>query len=136
MVQIAEESWESIPPTAFDWIHATRVMTHVLKNSENAVQGLANKEIVVSASYDGPSESVIVLSTDNGVGMTADEQSRAFYEGYTRKVGDERGSGLGLAFCRNVMIQGGGEIRIAQSQPDLGTTMEIRFPRAMETRDL
>jgi signal transduction histidine kinase len=71
-------------------------------------------------------EEVEILVSDNGRGMTREEQARVFEPGYSTK---RRGWGLGLALARRVVEEyHAGRIRIRHSAPGEGTTMVIRFP--------
>ena len=74
----------------------------------------------------GETEEVEIQITDNGRGMSPQEQRRAFEPGYTTK---RRGWGLGLALSRRVVEEyHAGRISIRHSAPGQGTTMVIRFP--------
>ena len=69
---------------------------------------------------------VEVTVTDNGHGMSAAEQRRAFEPGYTTK---RRGWGLGLALARRVVEEyHGGQLFIRTSVPGQGTTIVASFP--------
>jgi NtrC-family two-component system sensor histidine kinase KinB len=71
---------------------------------------------------------VEIAVTDNGRGMNARDQRRAFEPGYTTK---RRGWGLGLPLARRVIEDShGGRIWVRSSTPGLGTTMAIRLPVA------
>lgn len=74
----------------------------------------------------GETEEVEIQITDNGRGMSPQEQGRAFEPGYTTK---RRGWGLGLALSKRVVEEyHAGRISIRHSAPGQGTTMVIRFP--------
>jgi signal transduction histidine kinase len=68
---------------------------------------------------------------DDGPGIPAEELNRVF-EPFYRINRDDRprgdGSGLGLASCREMVVQLGGEIQI-QSSPGQGTHVIVRLPR-------
>jgi signal transduction histidine kinase len=69
---------------------------------------------------------VEIAVTDNGRGMNAREQRRAFEPGYTTK---RRGWGLGLPLARRVIQDShGGRIWVRASAPGQGTTVAIRLP--------
>ena len=71
---------------------------------------------------------VEITVRDNGRGMSAREQRRAFEPGYTTR---RRGWGLGLTLARRVVEDAhGGRIWIQSSVPGQGTTMAIRLPAA------
>ncbi len=94
----------------------------------NAVTALDKEQGVIEVVVErrGETEEVEILVTDNGRGMSPQEQRRAFEPGYTTK---RRGWGLGLALSRRVVEEyHAGRIAIRQSAPGQGTTMVIRFP--------
>ncbi len=69
--------------------------------------------------------SVIVEFTDNGEGMSEEQQGRAF--GSVLSTTKTKGTGLGLAIVGRTIETHGGTVRI-NSQIGHGTTFEITFP--------
>ena len=76
----------------------------------------------------GPYLSLAV--SDTGHGMTPDTLQRAFEPFFTTK-GPGKGTGLGLSMVYGLVKQTGGHIR-AESEPSVGTRIEIYLPRAEE----
>jgi two-component system, sporulation sensor kinase D len=71
-------------------------------------------------------ETVELIVTDNGRGMTPSEQKQAFVPGFTTK---KRGWGLGLTLTQRIVEEThGGKIRIRSSEPGKGTVIVISFP--------
>jgi signal transduction histidine kinase len=94
----------------------------------NAVTALDKKPGLIEISVDQRKDTgaVEVTVTDNGRGMSAAEQRRAFEPGYTTK---RRGWGLGLALARRVVQEyHGGRLFVRHSAPGQGTCMVISFP--------
>ena len=93
----------------------------------NAVSALdARPGHIVVGLAPRPSGGAEIVVQDNGRGMTATEQRRAFEPGYTTKP---RGWGLGLALARRVVEDyHGGRLFIRKSVPGEGTTVVIALP--------
>jgi PAS domain S-box-containing protein len=75
-----------------------------------------------------PNAAYEVRVTDNGVGMSDEILARAFEPYFTSKPSG-RGSGLGLALCRNAAIRLPAGLRV-RSAPGSGTTFRIVFAAA------
>jgi two-component system sensor histidine kinase SenX3 len=79
----------------------------------------------------GPGEIVEIAVTDQGIGITEDEQSRVFERFYrvdparSRQTG---GTGLGLSIVKHVAERHGGEVTL-WSEPGHGSTFTLRLPR-------
>lgn len=108
--------------------HASRVqLLQVAVNLVlNAGQALGSRNdgwIVVRTSAGDDQVSLSV--SDNGPGMTPEQQSAAFDPFYTTRT---TGSGLGLYVCQHVVASHAGEILI-DSRPGQGTRVAVNLPR-------
>lgn len=74
-------------------------------------------------------EEVVLEVADTGEGMTPDVLARLGEPFFTTKRESGRGTGLGLAQVFGFVQQSGGRVE-AQSAPDAGTRLTLRFPRA------
>jgi len=72
---------------------------------------------------------VVLHVEDDGPGMAEDVAARAFEPYFTTRA-DSGGTGLGLAICRELAIQNGGGLTIANTRPGLGTTFALRMVAA------
>jgi len=119
------ERYEEVPPINLNRELLEWVLENLLSNALTALdkpQGL----IEVSVDRRADTEEVVISVSDNGRGMSREEQSRAFEPGYSTK---RRGWGLGLALARRVVEEyHAGRIGIRRSAPGEGTSMVIRFP--------
>ncbi len=84
--------------------------------------------ILVTADPDEEAGGWVVEVTDTGVGISPDELPRVF-EPFFRAAGSagQRGTGLGLAVTRPIVVGHDGTIEV-ESEPGEGTTMTVRIP--------
>ncbi|MEQ9300856.1 MAG: tetratricopeptide repeat-containing sensor histidine kinase [Cyclobacteriaceae bacterium] len=83
-------------------------------------------KITVSASRM-PEEQIMIKVEDTGIGMTNAQQHRLFrYENQYRRTGlnGEKGTGLGLILCYEMMRLNKGQIKV-DSEPEVGSTFTI-----------
>jgi signal transduction histidine kinase len=68
--------------------------------------------------------------SDNGLGMSAEDTCRAFEPFFRgKRTQDIAGTGLGLAIVRRIVEASGGTV-VADSEPDHGTAITLRFALA------
>lgn len=119
------ERYEEVPPINLNRELLEWVLENLLSNALTALdkpQGVI--EVVVERRAS--TEEVEITVSDNGRGMSREEQKRAFEPGYSTK---RRGWGLGLALARRVVEEyHAGKISVRHSAPGEGTTMLISFP--------
>lgn len=85
-------------------------------------------QIAISAFVEG--EEMLIQVSDLGRGMDAEERNRLFQlTTNTSRPGtnNEKGSGLGLILCHELMLKLGGSIAV-QSAPGVGSTFTLRLP--------
>ena len=121
------ERYEPVPPVRLNADLLEWAVENLITNALSALDKQpARIEIAVAPSADG--RWVEIAVTDNGRGMNARDQRRAFEPGFTTK---RRGWGLGLPLARRVIQDShGGRLWVRSSAPGQGTTMAIRLPVA------
>ena len=106
----------NLNPQLYSW-----TIENLVKNAIDAMKGKGDLTIVMTQLEDNVKINVI----DTGKGLTKNQFKTVFEPGYTTK---KRGWGLGLSLARRIVEDfHGGKIKIAQSQLDKGTIMQIAF---------
>ena len=115
----------SLPPVKIAEDELKQILLNILNNSIDAVWESPRKEIAIRAAVR--SERVVIEFHDSGPGFV--DKARAFDPFYTTKpVG--KGTGLGLSICYGIVQECGGEITVANKNPD-GARVVVEVPVAV-----
>jgi len=107
------------PPVADGWFDAGQMqqtLINLLKNAHEASSGTPEVELSAEVAADGAS---IITVSDRGSGMTDDVLRHALVPFFSTK---EKGTGLGLALCREIVEAHRGKLRLTRRE---GGGMEI-----------
>jgi two-component system, NtrC family, sensor kinase len=119
--------FDAIPLPIASESRLRRVFLNLLINAAQAVAGDAEKEqfirVVTRRGDDG---AVVVEIVDSGPGIPEEHLGRVFEPFFTTKPAHE-GAGLGLAVCRQVLEEIGGEISV-QTALGKGSTFRVTLP--------
>jgi nitrogen fixation/metabolism regulation signal transduction histidine kinase len=111
-----------LPELMLDKGQMREVLVNLVKNSIEAVEEKAGEgRITIESRYD--SDGVMVQISDNGCGISEEDQKRLFQPYFTTK---KHGNGLGLALTERIISLNGGTITCKSTQ-DAGTTFTIIF---------
>ena len=94
------------PTVRADRDQIVQVVTNLIQNALDAVQGRPEPRVVVSVRPDD-SSAVVISVRDNGPGVAEDLRARLFQPYATTKA---HGTGLGLAIAQRLVNEHGGEI--------------------------
>lgn len=103
-----------------------QVLLHLLVNAVESLDPTPARRPLIRVVTANEVAGVRISVSDNGRGMDAGLQARAFEPLFTTKPG---GNGLGLDACRRIVERHGGAIQL-DSAPGEGTTVTIRLPFA------
>lgn len=112
-------------------VRLQQVLVNIVSNAADAVEGLDDREIVLSAS---PVEERIVIEVcDRGPGVPAAIAERIFDPFFTTK-GVGKGLGLGLSISYNIIKDFGGNLSVAD-RADGGAVFRIELDSAAAARE-
>ena len=113
---------ESVPPIQADPERIKQVLLNLL---DNAVKYGKHGE-TVEVSIRAEDDFVVILTRDHGPGIPEAELPHVkerFYKGSSK----ERGSGIGLAVCEEIVTRHGGSLSI-ENHPEGGVLATVRLP--------
>ena len=118
-------------PAALDRDMLRQVLVNLCDNSSLAIRAAGEERGTVTLrAGEAGSGGVWLDVADDGPGIAPEIRSRVF-EPYatTRRVGE--GMGLGLAICKKILLDHGGDLEL-RSSSGAGTTFRLTFPRRVE----
>jgi signal transduction histidine kinase len=102
-----------------------QVLLNLLMNSLDATEGRGAIRVLLASTVERGNDVALLEVADNGPGLPASAE-KVFEPFFTTKT---RGSGLGLAVCKQIVERHGGKI-VAESEKGKGTVMRIYLPMA------
>lgn len=120
-----------LPLVRGDLERLQEVFLNLFINSLHALQGGRQRKISVKAKCDSENpKMIVILFSDNGVGMNEDVMKKIFSFRFTTKQ-NGKGSGIGLYMSKYIIELHGGDIKV-QSRLGHGTTFRITLPACEE----
>lgn len=115
---------QHLPPFEFDQEQIKRVVTNLLENAVDALNGTEMPQVEIVTQYDAQIGIVKIRIKDNGCGIDPDMRDRIFEPYFSTR---ENGTGLGLAIVKRIIEDHHGFIRAFSNQPK-GTEFVIELP--------
>ena len=103
-----------------------RALANLVDNAAEAMQGSLVKEIVITTGLAGDRDSVEIVVSDTGHGVTPAVKEKLFLPYFSTK---KRGTGLGLAIVSRIIEDHHGSIRVEENSP-IGTRFIVELPVA------
>ncbi len=108
-----------------DKTHMNRLFTNLLTNSIDACTNRTTCKIDIIEEKRG--QEIVIQIRDNGEGIPEEMRSKIFAPNFTTK---SSGTGLGLAMCKSIVDQTGGEIWF-QTEQGKGSSFFVQLPVIM-----
>jgi signal transduction histidine kinase len=123
---------ENLPKLVIDPQSLEQVLVNLLINASQAFDSPDedNSRIDLKVSMDDSQDTLILVVKDNGCGMDEQTLSRIFDPFFTTKPPD-KGTGLGLYICHNLVENMGGKIEI-ESTPGKGSRFAVILDNVRE----
>ena len=109
-----------------DRVQIEQVLSNLLRNAWEALEGRKQRRIAVGALRHGPD--IVVRIEDNGPGLSAEALERVFEPHFTTKPD---GLGLGMPICKTIVEAHGGRIW-AETLKSGGAAFNFALPAADE----
>jgi signal transduction histidine kinase len=116
----ADQGWRVLA----DESEFRQVLTNLLLNACQACSSGGTVSVSIGEAMLATERAVEIKVSDTGVGMSQEQISRAGEPFFSTKP---NGTGLGLAFCREVVERHRGTIRL-DSVPSVGTSVSVTLP--------
>jgi len=110
-----------------DRVHVTEVFVNIIKNAAEAMRESGAIEITGEYNKAQLRYKYQLQFRDHGGGIDTDKVEDVF-KPYSTSKNKEKNLGLGLSYCRSVIIAHGGRIYVTESVQGEGTTIGIDFP--------
>ncbi len=130
-VQIVFEQQENLPAARCDPVQIQQVALNLVRNAiDAAAEG--SQPAIVRIHAESANGLVRVCVEDSGTGVAATEREAVFEPFHTNKP---HGMGLGLAICRTIVANHGGQLAFHNNTPRPGATFHFTLPAVADRPD-
>jgi PAS domain S-box-containing protein len=114
------------PPIRVDAPLIRSVIVNLIDNAAEALESSAVKQITVETRSSADLDSVEIIITDTGRGISPHDKDNIFLPHFSTK---DRGTGLGLAIAARIVAEHGGGLRVQDNFP-AGSRFILELPAA------
>lgn len=111
-VELRIDLQPDLPPTLVDRVQMQQVLANLMRNGAEAMDGVTDRNRLLSVSSRSVGEEVAVHVVDCGIGI--DDTQAIFESFYTTKPD---GMGMGLSICRSIIEAHGGRLWVSKGAP-------------------
>ena len=113
---------DDVPLVAIDRIQIQQVLSNLIRNGIDAMDGMAGKKVIQVRVTRQDEETVRITVSDSGLGVATPD--KVFQPFFSTK---EQGMGMGLAICRSIVESHGGNLWVDKNLPQ-GATFAFSLP--------
>ncbi|MDZ7671163.1 MAG: PAS domain S-box protein [Gammaproteobacteria bacterium] len=125
-IEIRRQFAQSLRPMSGNRSELRSVLYNIIKNSVEALP--SDGEIRIRTHHADGFNAVTI--SDTGIGMDNATSTRIFQPFFSTK-GLEAGRGLGMSASHSIVLAHRGVIRVSDTAPGSGTTIEVRLPASV-----
>jgi len=118
------ELQEDLPPIHCDAIQIEQVILNLVRNAMQSLEQTEDTKRVLEVQTRLIDDTLELSVGDNGIGILPGQEEQLFEPFFTTRA---EGLGLGLAICRTIVEEHGGNIR-AERRPSGGAVFRVRLP--------
>ncbi len=140
-IRILRELSPGLPKIKGDFNQIEQVFVNLIDNARDAIEGIDGGLIGVKALLGSKDQGVEVIVYDNGNGIPEDLRDNVFKSFFTTKE-KEKGTGLGLFICQEIIRDHGGEIKLLSPEETVQelkekavTAFKIKLPAVDQQGD-
>lgn len=100
-----------------------QILINLINNSISGLKKKKEDKIIKLKAFVGNSDNVVIQVIDNGEGIGEELKDKIFIPFFSTR---DKGSGIGLSLCRQIMHLQGGSIGVV-SKPGFETTFTLKF---------
>ena len=118
---------ENLPQVYADTVHLQQIFMNIIVNAMEAMSTLpkgSSRYLQITSKFDRAADKIVITFKDNGPGIQEETQKQIFEPFFSTKT---KGSGIGLALCKDLIAEHGGEISV-ESSAGKGATFTIKLP--------
>ena len=115
-----------LPAVRADAEQLRRVLVNLIDNAAESMEGSAVRELTVETRADNDRETVTLIVSDSGHGISPEDKDKLFLPHFSTK---DRGTGLGLAISSRIVAEHNGTLRVEDNAP-VGARFILQIPVA------
>ena len=115
----------TLPPVEVDPSLIVQALTNLLTNAAQAMPGGGSVEVAARRATEHGREHVVIEVADEGPGIAPQHLPQLFHPFFTTR---DKGHGLGLAVCQNIVLEHGGRVAASNRVGAAGARFEVWLP--------